>query len=240
VISKRRRDATRVALAIALVSGAALYLVLPILLPKADASLGIPRVSSSDVATSNVAIDTAAEAVDNEAVADTQATAGATIPDDGNADREKPETRLGVRNEPKRISIDAIGVDARVIPVGIDSRNRSLVVPTDGSRVGWWNGGAPDDPMVLVGHVDSKKEAAVFFRLAELKPGDVIVVTDSTRADQKFRVRKLIRVEKDDFPTLAVYKGDPGLRIITCGGRFDRKTRHYEDNVIVFADPVTD
>jgi hypothetical protein len=35
----------------------------------------------------------------------------------------------------------------------------------------------------------------------------------------------------------AVY-GDtptPQLRPVTCGGEFDRSTRHYVDNVIVFA-----
>ena len=45
---------------------------------------------------------------------------------------------------------------------------------------------------------------------------------------------------KDEFPTSEVY-GDldhPGLRLITCGGSFDRETRNYDDNIIAFADLI--
>ena len=30
--------------------------------------------------------------------------------------------------------------------------------------------------------------------------------------------------------------GPPRLVLVTCGGRFDRTTRHYTDNVIVYAE----
>lgn len=46
--------------------------------------------------------------------------------------------------------------------------------------------------------------------------------------------------DKDAFPTRAVY-GDldhAGLRLITCGGVFDRTKRRYVDNLIVFAESV--
>ena len=45
---------------------------------------------------------------------------------------------------------------------------------------------------------------------------------------------------KDEFPTDVVY-GDldhAGLRLITCGGSFDREARSYDDNIVVFADLV--
>jgi len=29
-----------------------------------------------------------------------------------------------------------------------------------------------------------------------------------------------------------------GLRLITCAGTFNRQSRHYEDNIVVFADLV--
>jgi hypothetical protein len=29
-----------------------------------------------------------------------------------------------------------------------------------------------------------------------------------------------------------------GLRLITCGGSFDRQARSYDDNIVVFADLV--
>ena len=45
------------------------------------------------------------------------------------------------------------------------------------------------------------------------------------------------KVAKDAFPTAAVYgQADyPSLRLITCGGSFDKTTGHYADNIIVYA-----
>ncbi|GAA4578166.1 hypothetical protein GCM10023176_53540 [Micromonospora coerulea] len=39
------------------------------------------------------------------------------------------------------------------------------------------------------------------------------------------------------FPTARVYGPTPGpeLRLVTCGGEFDRRRGHYRDNVVVFA-----
>ncbi len=44
------------------------------------------------------------------------------------------------------------------------------------------------------------------------------------------------RYPKDAFPTAKVYgpTADPQLRLITCGGDFDRGTGHYVDNVVAF------
>ncbi len=58
---------------------------------------------------------------------------------------------------------------------------------------------------------------------------------DGSRAG--FVVIRVERVPKAEFPTAAVY-GDtagPELRLITCGGVFDRAARSYRDNVIVYA-----
>ncbi len=51
------------------------------------------------------------------------------------------------------------------------------------------------------------------------------------------RIERTQQVPKDAFPTERVY-GDidhAGLRLITCGGSFDRAARSYRDNVVVYA-----
>ena len=50
-------------------------------------------------------------------------------------------------------------------------------------------------------------------------------------------VERLERHDKDAFPTDAVYEqtARPTLRLITCSGRFDQTSGHYEDNLVVFA-----
>jgi hypothetical protein len=51
-----------------------------------------------------------------------------------------------------------------------------------------------------------------------------------------FRAERSRQVPKNVFPTDEVYgpTPDPTLRLVTCGGRFDRRSGHYRDNTIVF------
>ena len=144
---------------------------------------------------------------------------------------------LVTASPPSRISIPSISVDAKIIAVGIDPTTKSLVVPAQGSVVGWFSKGAKQRPTVLVGHVDTAKKAAVFYRLPRLRKGDSIRVTNSDDSVRRYRVERITRVGKNSFPTKSVYLGS-GLRLITCGGKFDRKTGHYEDNIIVFAQAI--
>ena len=53
----------------------------------------------------------------------------------------------------------------------------------------------------------------------------------------RFTVTRVDRYAKDAFPTPDVYgpTTDPQLRLITCGGRFDRSLRSYPDDVVVYA-----
>jgi LPXTG-site transpeptidase (sortase) family protein len=144
---------------------------------------------------------------------------------------------LGGASQPSRITIPSISVDAKIVPVGIDPATKSLVVPAQGSVVGWFSRGAKQRPTVLVGHVDTAKKAAVFYRLPKLRTGDSIRVINSDETVRRYRVERITRVGKNSFPTKSVYLGS-GLRLITCGGKFDRKTGHYEDNIIVFAKAI--
>lgn len=140
---------------------------------------------------------------------------------------------------PTRVRIPAIDVDADVIELGLQD-DRTLAVPSDFAHAGWWRGGTrpgADGPAVVVGHVDSRDGPAVFFRLRDLRRGDRIVLVDDAGRRARYRVDRIEQHPKDDFPTDAVY-GDtdgPSLRLVTCGGAFDRTARSYVDNVIVFA-----
>ncbi|MEU5790987.1 class F sortase [Micromonospora purpureochromogenes] len=139
---------------------------------------------------------------------------------------------------PTRVRVARIGVDADLAVLGLDAAGQ-LVPPADHDRAGWYGGGpAPGDPgpAVIAGHLDSRRGPAVFARLGELRAGDRIEVW---RGGQPlaFRVTGSLRTRKDAFPTATVYGPTPGpeLRLVTCGGAFDRRTGHYRDNVVVFA-----
>ena len=77
----------------------------------------------------------------------------------------------------------------------------------------------------------------VFFRLRELKPGNLIYVRRADGSLAVFRVTAVHTYAKTRFPTAQVYGPVPDsqLRLITCGGTFDSATGHYLSNVIVFA-----
>lgn len=140
---------------------------------------------------------------------------------------------------PVRVRVPAIGVDSELLRLGTDAAG-ALVPPDDYDLAGWFAAGAvPGDvgPAVVAGHVDSVDGPAVFARLGELAPGDEVLVDREDGTTAVFTVTGLGRHPKDDFPTEEVYGPTPRaeLRLVTCGGEFDRSARSYLDNVVVTA-----
>ncbi|RSN57236.1 class F sortase [Amycolatopsis sp. WAC 04182] len=141
------------------------------------------------------------------------------------------------------VSIDVPKIEARssLIPLGLNADDTIEVPPvTRPMQAGWYlHGPTPGEvgPSVILGHVDGNKQKGIFFRLKELVPGDKVSITRKDGVTAEFAVTKVERVAKDEFPTDAVYgdTAEPELRLITCGGVFDKASRNYLDNVIVFA-----
>ena len=147
------------------------------------------------------------------------------------------------RSRPTSIEIPAIGVSSSLVELGLTAGG-ALQVPQDFDLAGWYQlGPTPGErgPAVIAGHVDSAKDGpAVFFRLTELTPGDQVEVHRADGQIAVFAVTRIERYPKDAFPTAEVYGNTPdaALRLITCGGSFDRDTGHYRDNVVAYADLV--
>jgi len=145
------------------------------------------------------------------------------------------------RSAPVLLRVPAIGVQAPVAAVGLNTNGTVQVPPlNDHNLTGWYQyGPAPGQrgPAVLLGHVDSVTGVSVFFHLKNLRKGDRIYLTLADGKTATFAVDGLQRVSKTAFPTAAVYGklSYPGLRLITCGGTFDPATGHYADNIIVYA-----
>jgi sortase (surface protein transpeptidase) len=137
------------------------------------------------------------------------------------------------------VSIPAVGVAARLVRLGLNS-DGTLEVPSDYAVAGWYRLGPKPGQIgaaIIVGHVDSTAGPAVFYRLGEVVPGDVVRVASPNRPPLRFRVYAVREYPKAAFPTRQVYgqTTTPELRLITCGGLFDPATGHYRDNVVVFA-----
>lgn len=168
----------------------------------------------------------------------TPAPAGGWAPTTPSPDRAGPE-QPGPALLPVTVDVPAIEVHSDLLRLGTDATG--VLVPPDPYDVaGWFTGGpAPGEvgPAIIAGHVDSRAGPGVFFRLEEMKPGQKIIVTRSDGSTVRFTVRQVERYPKLDFPTQRVYGPTPGheLRLITCGGDFDRSRRSYLDNIVVYA-----
>jgi hypothetical protein len=148
----------------------------------------------------------------------------------------------GSAGKPVSIAIPAVGIDARVVPVGLRA-DRTMEVP-EVDLAGWYEPGPrPGEagPAVIVGHVDSRHGPAVFSRLGELRQGDRIAGGQQGGAARSLLVVRIERSPKEALPVGRIWHRtrQPVLRLITCGGSFDRSTGHYRDNVIVYARAAT-
>jgi hypothetical protein len=144
---------------------------------------------------------------------------------------------------PDRLRVAPLGVDAPVVRESVDDGG-ALALPEDPRTVGWWGAGAaPGAPLgtiVLAGHVDSEQQGAgALFRLARTPVGARVVLS-GPRGDASYAVQARRRFAKDDLPWRDLFRQDVGARLllVTCGGDFDPATRHYTDNVVVYAVPV--
>jgi LPXTG-site transpeptidase (sortase) family protein len=153
-----------------------------------------------------------------------------------------PQAVQGVGVVPARVAIPSIDLDQPLIDLGIAPDGR-MEVPVDFDDVGWFTGGGRPGgrgPTVIAAHVDSRVGPAAFARLVELGAGDEVEVEDVDGGTTRYAVTEVADFAKADFPTARVFGAQPAdqLRLITCGGIFDRSVGHYEDNRVVFAEPV--
>lgn len=140
---------------------------------------------------------------------------------------------------PLHINIPGIAVDAEIMQVN-RLPDGSLEVPNNGGQVGYYGQGpTPGElgPAVLVGHVDTYTGPAVFARLQELQPGDMVSVSRKDGTVARFRITRVQSFDQNNFPTDAVYGNidHAGLRLITCGGSFNLLSQRYSHNTVVFA-----
>lgn len=152
-----------------------------------------------------------------------------------------PTLAAPARVDPAEVVIPKIGARSTLVPLGLNPDETIEVPPVEQPmQAGWYvHARAPGEPgpAIILGHVDGNSQPGIFLRLKELAPGDGIDVTRADGSTVRFAVVRVDQVPKERFPTDAVYGDtpDPVLRLITCGGVFDRSARSYQDNVIVYA-----
>lgn len=151
-----------------------------------------------------------------------------------------PPPRPLPRSRPTSFRIPSLGIGAPITGIALIKGRELATPPVDKPKlVGWYEGGptpGESGTAIAVGHRDTRTGPAVFAALAQVKPGNVI---EAGRADGRTAVYTVDRVkvfDKAGFPDKEVYGPvrRPELRVITCGGFFNRRTG-YSSNVVVFA-----
>lgn len=149
------------------------------------------------------------------------------------------ETKLA-QLKPSLLRIPAINLSVGFeAPLGVDAEG-SLEVPKGYEKVGWYKyGPTPGEigPAVILGHIDSYKGPAVFYDLRKLKVGDDVFVDREDGKTVTFVVEKIETYPQSDFPTQTVYGNIDyaGLRLITCAGIYNKGTKRFSHNLVVFA-----
>lgn len=141
---------------------------------------------------------------------------------------------------PTHISVPSVGIDSSVVSVGKEADGSIQTPPVLEWTTGWYKYSptpGQTGPAVIVGHVDSYKGISVFWRLRDVKKGDIINIARADGRTVKFKVTGLRQFDQSNFPTREVYSNlkYPGLRLITCGGSFDKQTASYSQNTVVYA-----
>lgn len=143
---------------------------------------------------------------------------------------------------PTRVIIAALDIDGPVIPVGVNAASQ-LDVPPDARTLVWYrNGPSPGGPgsAVIAGHLNWRGTNGIFARLDEIPVGATITVVYADDSQQDFIVSAVDLVPK---PAVAVNgtfarEGERLLRLVTCGGEFEKAVRSYRSNVVVTAIPA--
>ena len=155
-----------------------------------------------------------------------------------------PAAHALARSTPTKIRIRSIDVTAPVMSVGLAADGTVSTPPMNNNNLAGWYSGGPSPgqlgPAVIVGHVDGPRGKSVFYKLGKMRPGDKIQVNLANHRIAMFSVYSVEVYSKGKFPGDRVY-GDysrPGLRLITCGGKWVGGSTGYSDNIVVYAQMV--
>ena len=138
--------------------------------------------------------------------------------------------------------MSAADLDVAVRATGV-AEDGSMELPDTVRRAGWYRysalPGSRVGSTVIAAHVDTRAEGlGPFARLADLRKGDRIVLTDRSGADHRYRVKVTRQITQAKLPVDKLFDRDgaPRLVLITCGGAYDARNG-YHDNVVVLAEP---
>lgn len=146
-----------------------------------------------------------------------------------------------VRNLPRYLLIPKLGVNARVLSVGLDAQG-VLQTPANVFDTAWFNESSlpgQAGAMLIDGHVSSWTAHGVFHDLKKLLAGDIINIENGDNAIFSYQVVKVQIYDASNVDMagamLPIDATKPGLNLISCTGDVIAGTNDFNKRIIVFS-----
>ncbi|MGD8190604.1 class F sortase [Brevibacillus ginsengisoli] len=139
---------------------------------------------------------------------------------------------------PDLLEIPSIHLRSKIEKVGL--HKGQMEVPHAFDKVGLldpWTNPGENGNAVIAGHLDHYTGPAIFYHLKRVNPGDHIYLTDSKGNKLTFTVSRVAVFKTKDAPIEEIF-GDssvPQLNLITCAGKFNKKTQEHAMRLVVFS-----
>lgn len=92
---------------------------------------------------------------------------------------------------------------------------------------------------IIDGHLDGYKHDGIFKNLSKLKVGDAYIVERGDGKKLNYKVMSVTSVPTDQAAA-KLFAHDPAIKsqldLITCGGKFDKTKKQYENRVIIVSE----
>ncbi len=141
-------------------------------------------------------------------------------------------------DQPRSISLPDIGASGLVQRVGLTKQN-AVATPASIYFAGWYiNSVLPGEAglSIIDGHVSGTYNDGIFKRLKDLKRGQTVIVEFGDKSTRTFEVVSVTTLPESKTAA-ALFARQRGiakqLNLVTCGGKFNRKTQSYADRVVV-------
>jgi len=150
---------------------------------------------------------------------------------------DKDEENFG---RPAKLIIPKLAIDADVLPMGLTEEG-DMESPLTNQDTGWYKYGSRpgnEGSAVIDGHFGLNGEA-VFGKLSQLVPGDVISIVDDRGDKVSFSVREIKEYDREsDAEEIFNRQDGAHLNLITCNGEWEAKQATYSKRLIVFSDRI--
>jgi hypothetical protein len=209
----------------------------------AGAAFGVGEHVRSQAARQSAAVVAAAAARGRQPASDAvrPGSASAHVARPGRASALRPAVAMLPRSTPLTLAIPSVRLSAPLLGLGMDGKGAAELPPFSLPHTAGWlrDSAAPGEQgtAVILGHVDTTTGPAVFWNLSAVRPGAEVDVNRVDGRTAIFTVDQVRAYPKPALPAAQVYGPGPGaqLRVITCGGGFDRVRHEYTGDVVLFA-----